>query len=87
MSIRHRAMCERHRHQIQTAISINRWPNLVAEKSRSLNMQGFNRRVHIIQLGEAYRCFAGIGDARHSSRTSARCLFPGWRAFHFAVED
>jgi len=36
---------------------------LVAEKSRSLNMQGFNRRELIIQLSEAYRCFAGKGDA------------------------
>jgi hypothetical protein len=32
---------------------------LVAEKSRSLNMQGFNRRELIIQLSEAYRCSHG----------------------------
>lgn len=42
---------------------------LVAEKSLSWNMLSFNRCELIIQLGEAYRCFAGKGDARHSSRT------------------
>jgi hypothetical protein len=47
---------------------------LVAEKSRSLNMQSFNRRELIIQLSEAYRCFCGQRGCPTSSRTSARYL-------------
>jgi hypothetical protein len=53
---------------------------LVAEKSRSLNMQSFNRSELIIQLSEAYRCSRAKGTPDLLPKLAPAAS--RWRAFH-----
>ena len=54
------------------------FPYLVAEKSRSLNIQSFNRNELIIHLSEAYRYFAGKGAARPPELAPAALTVAGF---------